>query len=214
MAGIKKQKPRTKRVGVGLVGGAGRVAAKQAGGMRGSGTRGEIVVLRYGHRAERDYRVTSHCCLVARAFGAKKIIIAGEADPEIRQSVDGVTAKWGGKFEVQFTDSWRETITWHKKKGFSCVHTTMYGLRLQDEIRHIRKRGKVLLILGSQKVERAVYEMADFNIAVTSQPHSEIAALAVFLHEYFQGKELGLEFRGAKTKITPAARRKNVVKVA
>ncbi|MFH1225101.1 MAG: tRNA (cytidine(56)-2'-O)-methyltransferase [Candidatus Diapherotrites archaeon] len=183
-----------------------------ARGLKAGSPKGEVVVLRYGHRAVRDYRVTSHCCLVARAFGAKRIIIAGEADPEIKQSVDGVTAKWGGKFEVQFTDSWRETITGHKKKGFACVHTTMYGLRLQDEIKRIRKRGKVLLILGSQKVERAVYEMADFNVAITSQPHSEIAALAVFLHEYFQGKGLGLEFKGAKTKITPEAHGKNVRK--
>ena len=34
-----------------------------------------IAVLRIGHRINRDKRITTHCALVARAFGAKKIFI-------------------------------------------------------------------------------------------------------------------------------------------
>ncbi|MBU0662681.1 MAG: tRNA (cytidine(56)-2'-O)-methyltransferase [Candidatus Diapherotrites archaeon] len=173
--------------------------------------RGEVVVLRYGHRAVRDYRVTSHCCLVARAFGADKIIIAGEADPVIKERINAISAKWGGKFKVEFTESWKDTLRAHQKKGFYAVHTTMYGLGLQDEAEELRKAKKLLVIIGSQKVERVVYEMADLNVAVTSQPHSEIASLAVLLHEYFSGKELGFAFNGAKTRIVPDAHGKNIV---
>lgn len=45
----------------------------------------QIVILRYGHRDIRDYRVTSHCALVARAFGAEKIIIEGNPDEQIKK---------------------------------------------------------------------------------------------------------------------------------
>lgn len=175
---------------------------------------GQVVVLRYGHRAVRDYRVTSHCCLVARAFGADRIIICGEGDMSISESIDAVKKKWGGGFGVGFSGSWRETLAEHAKRGFVSVHTTMYGLPIQDKIAEIRKHRKVLLIIGSQKVERAVYEKADYNISITAQPHSEIAALAIFLHEYFRGRELGLEQPGAGIRIVPQARGKKAIKVA
>jgi len=172
----------------------------------------EVVVLRYGHRAVRDYRVTSHCCLVARAFGAKRIIIAGERDESIKRSIDAVTGKWGGKFKVEFTENWKKTVEQHKKKGFLVVHTTMYGQPLQEKITELRKLKKVLVIVGSQKVERAVYELADYNISVTLQPHSEIASLAVLLDWLFEGKELNKKFENAESKIIPQEKGKKVIK--
>ena len=163
----------------------------------------EIVVLRYGHRRERDYRVTTHCCLVARALGAKKIIIEGNEDESIKESVAGVVNNWGGKFSVEFTKSWRRTLGEHKNKGFFAVHLTMYGLQLQKEIRKLRKKRKIVLIIGSQKVPGEVYRESDANISVTSQPHSEIAALAIALDRLQNGKELGKRFWRAKIEITP-----------
>ncbi len=163
----------------------------------------EIAVLRYGHRLVRDYRVTSHCCLVARAFGAKKVIIAGDEDKSLKKSVDDVASRWGGAFKVEFTDSWRKSLAWFKKKGFFSVHLTMYGLPLQTEIKKLRKKGKVLFVIGSQKVEKEVYEKSDANIAVTGQPHSEIAALAVALDWVQSGKELGKRFAKAKIRVVP-----------
>lgn len=173
----------------------------------------EIVVLRYGHRLVRDYRVTSHCCLVARAFGANKIIIAGDKDKGLRKSVMDVVRRWGDKFEVIFTDSWRKTLIKFKKKGFFVIHLTMYGLQLQKEAGKLRKKHKVLVIIGSQKVEGEVYEQSDANIAITSQPHSEIAALAVALDWVQEGKELGKRFKGAKIKIKPVEKGKQVMKI-
>ncbi len=172
----------------------------------------EIVVLRYGHRVVRDYRVSSHCCLVSRAFGAKKIIIAGDEDLSIKTSVEDIVKRWGGSFKVEFTDSWRKTITSYRKKGFFSVHLTMYGLRLEKEAKKIGKKKKILLIVGSQKVEKEVYEQSDANIAVTGQPHSEIAALAVALDRLQDGKEFEKRFSKAKIRIIPQSRGKKVIK--
>lgn len=171
----------------------------------------EIVVLRYGHRLVRDYRVTSHCCLVARAFGAKRIIVAGDEDSSIRNSVEDIAKRWGGGFKVQFTESWRKTLAEFKKRGFFSVQLTMYGLPLQKEAKKLRKRKKILLIIGSQKVEKEVYEKSDANIAVTGQPHSEIAALAVALDWLQDGKELGKRFSKAEIRVLPQSRGKRVL---
>ncbi|NIU84342.1 MAG: tRNA (cytidine(56)-2'-O)-methyltransferase, partial [Candidatus Thorarchaeota archaeon] len=41
-------------------------------------------------------------------------------------------------------------------------------------------------------------------------PHSEIAALAIFLDRLFQRKELKRRFEGAKIKVTPQERGKKI----
>ena len=173
--------------------------------------KGEVVVLRYGHRAVRDARITSHCCLVARAFGAKKIIVEGFEDSELADTVESINKSWGGGIELEFAEHWKPVLQKYRKLGFKAVHTTMYGVPLEDNIAKIRTWEKVLLIIGSQKVEREVYEMADMNISVTQQPHSEVAALAIFLHEYYGGAELKKKFTGAKLSITPQQRGKKVL---
>ncbi|MDD5163212.1 MAG: tRNA (cytidine(56)-2'-O)-methyltransferase [Candidatus ainarchaeum sp.] len=172
----------------------------------------EIAVLRYGHRDIRDYRVTTHCCLVSRALGASKIIVEGNEDQNIRKSVEGVTKNWGSGFEIEFTDSWRKTITEYKKKKFFVMHLTMYGLPLQKQIRRMRKNKKILVIIGSQKVTAEVYQKADQNISVTQQPHSEIAALAIALDWLQKGKELEKKFKNPKIKIIPQEKGKKVMK--
>ena len=172
-----------------------------------------VSVLRYGHRSVRDYRVTSHCALVARAFGAGKIIICGEEDESIRRSIEKVVEKWGGTFSIGFSDSWKnEFKKFRKNRNSAIVHLTMYGIPLQKAIGKIRKFGNIMVVIGSQKVEGAVYENSDFNVGVTQQPHSEIAALAVFLHELFRGKGLGGRFPNAKIRIIPKEKGKKVVK--
>jgi len=171
----------------------------------------DIVVLRYGHRTVRDYRVTSHCALVARAFGAGAIVICGAKDPEIKKSVDAVTTRWGGPFRIRFAEQWKKEMEKLKKKGYTLVHLTMYGSAVEKAEGEIRKHKKVCVIIGSQKVARGVYELADYNVGVTQQPHSEIAALAVFLDRIQAGKELSKGFKGAERKIAPKKRGKSVI---
>jgi len=171
----------------------------------------QLIIFRYGHRTVRDYRVTSHCALVSRAFGAKKIIICGEEDNSIKKSVDAVTKKWGGPFEIKFVTDWKKELIKIKNKGFVCVHLTMYGLNLKKIENTLAKNKKMCIIIGSQKVEREIYDIVDYNVSITNQPHSEIAALAVFMDRLQEGKELSKKFRLAKRKINPSARNKSVI---
>ena len=68
-----------------------------------------IVVFRYGHRPERDKRVSTHVCLVARAFGADKVVF-DRKDEKIKEKIENLTKNWGGKFEIEFVDSYRKYI--------------------------------------------------------------------------------------------------------
>ncbi|MBN2127555.1 MAG: tRNA (cytidine(56)-2'-O)-methyltransferase [Candidatus Diapherotrites archaeon] len=170
----------------------------------------EIVVLRYGHRHVRDYRVTTHCGLVSRALGAKKIIICGEQDLKIIENINKIKKNWGGDFELEFAESWKKTLKEYKKQGFTILHNTMYGIPLQKKIKEIRKAKKILIVIGSKKVETEVYHLSDYNIAVTNQPHSEIASLAITLDLLQDRKELEKEFSNSKIKIIPSENGKHV----
>lgn len=171
----------------------------------------EIIVFRYGHRIVRDYRVTSHCSLVARAFGASKIIVCGEEDNSMKTSVDDITNRWGGDFKVEFVSDWVKYLKQIKKDGFILVHLTMYGEILSKVEGKIRKSNKICLIIGSQKVEASVYSLVDYNISVTTQPHSEIAALAVTMDRLNKGKELSAVFSNSKKQIIPQKKGKKVI---
>ncbi|MEM4389333.1 MAG: tRNA (cytidine(56)-2'-O)-methyltransferase [Candidatus Micrarchaeia archaeon] len=170
-----------------------------------------VTVLRLGHRIRRDARLTTHVALVARAFGADACIVAGDTDSELIDRVMGLVKKWGGSFEIRQEKNWKKTVQDFKKMGYCVVHLTMYGERINERIAELRKRARVLVVVGSEKVPAEMYELADYNISVTNQPHSEVAALAVFLHEFFEGRELEKEFPGAAIAIVPSARGKRVV---
>jgi len=167
-------------------------------------------VLRLGHRRIRDQRITTHVALVSRAFGADGIVVSGEEDSEMIEGVKKVCAHWGGKFDVRQEKKWIDELEREKKAGVCIVHLTMYGERVQDRISEIRKRKNCVVIVGSQKVPMEAYRMADYNISVTTQPHSEIAALAIFLDRFFDGKELEGEFDGER-RILPSKLGKNVL---
>lgn len=171
----------------------------------------EIYVLRYGHRHVRDYRVTTHCCLVARAFLAKGIFIEGEEDLELKNSVEKVVSKFGGQFFVEFVDDWKRKLRELQNKGFKTVHLTVYGEPLNKVIKGIKRHKKLVFIVGSQKVEAEVYRVVDFNVSVTNQPHSEIAALAVALDWCNDGVELKPRKEG-NIVILPSKKGKNIVK--
>jgi len=166
-----------------------------------------ITVLRLGHRPQRDKRITTHVALVARAFGADKIIISTK-DEKIESTINDVLSRFGGDFEVSTGVPWKRVI--REFQGIK-VHLTMYGLPVDDVIADIPKDRDLLIIVGAEKVPRAVYDMADFNVAVGNQPHSEVAALAIFLDRYFNGKELKRKITG-KWKIVPQSHGKLVVK--
>ncbi|MFY9799662.1 MAG: tRNA (cytidine(56)-2'-O)-methyltransferase [Methanoregula sp.] len=163
----------------------------------------EVIILRIGHRPERDQRVTTHVGLTARALGAKGMYLAA-SDKGVVESIDDVVSRWGGDFFCQDNVKWRSSIRDWKAQGGTVVHLTMYGLNLPDVIDHIKTCEKVLVIVGAEKVPGEIFGLADFNVAVTGQPHSEISSLALFLDHYFSGLELRNEFSGARMRIIPS----------
>ena len=174
-----------------------------------------VVVLRLGHRPGRDKRVTTHVGLVARAFGASGIAIAGVKDESVVRGLLKVRELWGCRdFSVEDGVNPVKYIELWKSVGGVVVHLTMYGIHIDDVIDQIRSLNKdLLVIVGAEKVPRIYYELADFNVAIGHQPHSEVAALAVFLDRLFYGKELRLICSDAKLYVVPQQRGKKVVKV-
>ena len=169
-----------------------------------------VVVLRIGHRPERDKRITTHVGLVARAFGAEEMLLGGR-DSHVEESLVDVAERWGGSFRLKSDVSWKgETVRW-KEAGGKVVHLTMYGSNLPDVIDEISNCNCDLLVaVGGEKVPSEMYDLADWNVAVGNQPHSEVAALAVFLDRLFSGRELEGQFEGG-LKIVPQARGKQVL---
>ncbi len=170
----------------------------------------EIHILRLGHRLPRDERISTHVALVARAFGAASMVYTGQHDSGLEESVKRICDKWGGDFAVSYEKGYKAVIRRYRSDGFTLVHSTMYGIPLQEAVPELRTREKILIIVGSEHVPGEVYGLADFNISVTSQPHSEVAALAMILDRLMEGKELGKRDFGGKVKIIPSERGKNI----
>lgn len=164
--------------------------------------------MRLGHRRGRDPRLTTHVALTARALACDGIILSGEKDDSIIENINEVVENWGNHFEVKYEKNWRNVINNWKGK---IVHLTMYGLPIQDKIDKIKKSKDILVIVGSEKVPSEVYQLVDFNIAITNQPHSEVGSLAVFLEKLFEGKKLEKKFKNAKIKIIPQERGKKTI---
>ncbi|MCS7145092.1 MAG: tRNA (cytidine(56)-2'-O)-methyltransferase [Nitrososphaerota archaeon] len=168
---------------------------------------GGITVLRLGHRIKRDQRISSHVALTARALGADEVVFSGEYDPGLIASVAKVVERWGGGFKVSYTPEWRRFLEERRSQGEYVVHLTMYGVGIQDveeELRRAYAERGLVLVVGSSKVPIEVYELADVNVAVTNQPHSEVAALAVALDRIHQGRELTKTYPDARNIIQPS----------
>jgi tRNA (cytidine56-2'-O)-methyltransferase len=162
-----------------------------------------VTVARLGHRPERDKRLSTHCALIARAFGASKLVYFGEEDEKLEESVRGVVKNWGGRFSIEHGSSWKKLFSSEKKKGAKIIHLTMYGLPFKRVLPAVKGK-RMLVVIGSEKVPRGVYGEADYNCAITGQPHSEAGALAVFL----SGLGLRPRFSGARLSLKPSARDK------
>jgi len=161
------------------------------------------VILRIGHRPERDHRVTTHVGLAARALGAEGMYLAG-ADTGVVQTITDVVGRWGGTFFCEDKITWRRCIHDWKRSGGTVVHLTMYGIDLPDVISEMRTRENILVIVGAEKVPGEIFGLADYNVAVTSQPHSEISSLAIFLDHLFSGTKLTVRYPDAKIRIIPS----------
>ena len=164
-----------------------------------------VTVLRLGHRPERDKRITTHVCLTARALGASRVAIH-EEDARVVESVQDIVQRFGGPFAIEHGVPYRPLL-----KGFegTKVHLTMYGLPMQEVVPRIPHDKDLLVVVGAEKVPRDVYELVDHNVSVGNQPHSEVAALAVFLYALQGNAALEKQFTG-ELRVEPSARGKLV----
>jgi tRNA (cytidine56-2'-O)-methyltransferase len=175
----------------------------------------QVVVLRWGHRPQRDIRLTTHVALTARALCASGFILSDVEDPKIEQTIRKINMRWGGTLQFEMGTSWKKAIHDWKARGKVVVHLTAYGENIQtsDVLSRIKGLKKdILVIVGSQKVPGDFYssEVSDFNVSIGNQPHSECSALAIFLDRFFEGEELAKAFDKAKIRIVPKKRGKEI----
>ncbi len=171
-----------------------------------------LSVIRLGHRRERDKRITSHLGLTARAFGADEVILAGDRDPSALETWDSVTERFGGEFSSRFEESPMSFLRKQSESGgVTIVHLTMYGSPWGKTIPSIPIDKPALVVVGGTKVPAEVYHLADYNVSVGNQPHSEVAALAVFLNSWLGPVDNDSKFSGAKMKVIPSANGKVVI---
>ena len=172
----------------------------------------KLTILRLDHRPFRDKRITTHCALVSRAFGAKKFYFSGVEDNTILEVLEKIKSKWGGDFEMEFIEEPFEFVKSFKENDGIIIHLTMYGKNIADEIESIKKitNKEILLIVGGSKVPKEYYELADYNVAIGNQPHSEVSALGIILY-MLDNSCLRKEFEDTKIKIIPSNTYKKVI---
>ena len=141
-------------------------------------------VLRLGYRKGRDPRITTHLALVARALGADGFLLAGDEDKEMFDNLNSVSDRFGGNLDTQHVSGLGH-LKKHLENGGVAVHLTMYGEPFRKAIPKIRRDKPVLIVVGGAKVPGDVYKLCQHNVAVGNQPHSEVAALALFMDAWF-----------------------------
>ena len=166
----------------------------------------EIWILRIGHRPQRDKRVTTHVALSSRALGASGIFVDTK-DEVLEKNIGSVASRFGGGYTIKTGVAWKKML---REFDGEIVHLTMYGQRLDDAMPKISRDKDLLIVVGAEKVPPEVYQAADHNVSVGNQPHSEIAALAIFLDRFTDGKNLYSDRDGLMT-VIPNERGKTVV---
>lgn len=167
-----------------------------------------LTVLRLNHRTGRDKRITTHCALTARALGADRMVYTGDRDSRMEENIQDVTDKWGGDFEIKYEKSWKKFL---KEFNGKRIYLAMFGVPIQEKIEDFRHYdGDMVVVVGGEKVPGDIYDHVDVQVAVTNQPHSEVAALAVFLDRLQEGKELKRKFEDAELEIVPKGDGKDV----
>jgi len=169
----------------------------------------EIEVLRIGLRVDRDDRVTTHVALDARSIGAQKINM-NEVNPEIEHTISDINKTWGGNFKIVIISEWKKIVKEKKNAAVKIVHLTMYGQNFYNVETKIRNEDKIMFVVGAEIVPRVIYDLSDYNVAVGSQPHSEVSALGVLLDRIQQGKQFEFKFENPERTIIPQELGKDV----
>lgn len=154
-------------------------------------------VLRLGYRKGRDPRITTHLALVARAMGADGFLLAGDEDKEMFDNLNSVSERFGGDLETSHVKGMSH-LKKHVQDGGVAVHLTMYGEPFRKAIPKIRRDRPVVIVVGGAKVPGDVFKICQHNVAVGNQPHSEVAALALFMDAWFGESASEKKFEDAR----------------
>ena len=176
-----------------------------------------ITVIRLGYRVGRDPRINTHLGLVSRALGANEFLVSGDKNNKMFETIKQVTKTFGGKFTTNHLDAPLKWIRKYKSdqkdggKNATIVHLTMYGEDYRKVIKNIPRDKPLAIIVGGAKVPASIYRMADYNVSVGNQPHSEVAALGLFMDQLVSENQSLNLFDGAKFTIIPDSDGKNVI---
>ncbi len=143
-------------------------------------------------------------CMVARAFGASSITFSPddkESSKRLERACKALRRDWGGVFAVSSTNNWKGFMK--DKKNYLKVYLTRYGIPVKKLGYQIRTYKNVLVVVSIKESVKQLYKAADFNMSITTQPHSCASAIAVFLHSFYDGRELAMHFENARYRITP-----------
>ena len=175
-----------------------------------------LAVLRLGHRTGRDPRITTHLGLTARALGADVFLLAGDHDPGLLSGLRAVRQRFGGAFEAMQVRA--SGLGWLRNfvKGSNgapagqAVHLTMYGMPWREAVPRIRRDLPTVVVAGGPKVPGEVYQLCQHNVAVGNQPHSEVAALALFLDAWSGQSDHARPFTNPDVEVVPSPRIKRM----
>ena len=141
-------------------------------------------------------------CLTARAVGASEIIFTGKKDAKMVRYVNNLEKTWGGRFKISFVKNYKEALDSATK--YMKVYLTRYGIPLQKLSYQLNTYKNIMLIVSSDKASSpTLHKLADFNVSITEQPHCGCAAIAIFLHDFYRGRELAMHFENARYRVVP-----------
>tara|TARA_B100000945_G_scaffold73048_1_gene55830 strand:+ start:4184 stop:4663 length:480 start_codon:yes stop_codon:yes gene_type:complete len=154
--------------------------------------------------------------LTARAFGADEVILAGEEDESALETWRSVSERFGGEFECRYETNPLSFLRRFAKdagdgKPGEIVHLTMYGESWRESLGVIERNRPMVIVVGGTKVPGEVYRLAKYNISIGNQPHSEVAALGVFLESLIGQIDESTHFQGGDIQVIPSLDRKKVM---
>ena len=176
----------------------------------------DVTILRLGYRLGRDPRITTHLALVARALGAHRFLFSGDDDERLSENIESVNQRFGGNMIVEHIKSPMAWLRKFVRDGVDgnppgvAVHLTMYGASYRSTTPTIRRDRPLVVIVGGAKVPSEVFQLSQYNLAVGNQPHSEVAALALFLDGWYGTGSVERTLDGGELIINPSNTRKDV----
>jgi len=140
--------------------------------------------------------------MTARAFGASSLILTDKRNERLARYAKGLCNKWGGVFDVYFTNDWRRVLK--EKRNYKSVYLTRFGMPINSKLSMIKTYKNLIVIVTMNETYKPIFERSDFNVSITPQPHTNASAIATFLYTFYTGRELALRFKNAKLKVAPS----------